>query len=111
MRRELNIEPHLEYVDESLRGVYEGRVPGQGADLVTYWFEKARERAIERQRRARAGVVCLRLKESGADSTAWYLIGSNRPVTYSGLSQTGIDFWKARWFAMYQWSVSTQVPK
>ena len=36
MRAELGDE----YVD-ALRKLYEGRVPG-GADLVCYWFEKAR---------------------------------------------------------------------
>ena len=40
MRAGLNIEPYPHYVDH-LRTIYEGRVPG-GADLVTYWFEKAR---------------------------------------------------------------------
>jgi len=40
MRSELNVEPHPFYVDQ-LRVLYDGRVPG-GADLVTYWFEKAR---------------------------------------------------------------------
>ncbi|MDQ2832620.1 MAG: class I SAM-dependent DNA methyltransferase, partial [Acidobacteriota bacterium] len=53
MRAELNIEPHPRYVDD-LRTLYESRVPG-GADLVTYWFEKARA-IIERQP-ARAGLL------------------------------------------------------
>jgi len=42
------------YVD-ALRRRYEGRVPG-GADLVTYWFEKARAE-IEAGRVQRAGLV------------------------------------------------------
>ena len=42
------------YVDR-LRGRYEGRVPG-GADLVTYWFEKARAQ-IETGKATAAGLV------------------------------------------------------
>ncbi len=40
---------------ETLRKVYEGRVPG-GADLVCYWFEKART-AIEKHGLGAAGLV------------------------------------------------------
>ena len=40
---------------EALRAAYEGRVPG-GADLVCYWFEKARGQ-IERGGLLRAGLV------------------------------------------------------
>jgi len=40
---------------ESLRKVYAGRVPG-GADLVTYWFEKART-ALEKHGLGAAGLV------------------------------------------------------
>ncbi len=43
-----------EYVDR-LRGIYAGRVPG-GADLVTYWFEKARQ-SIENGTTKAAGLV------------------------------------------------------
>ncbi|MGB8507559.1 MAG: DNA methyltransferase, partial [Pyrinomonadaceae bacterium] len=50
MRRELGDD----YV-EALRKLYKGRVPG-GADLVTYWFEKARG-AISKGRCNRAGLV------------------------------------------------------
>jgi type II restriction/modification system DNA methylase subunit YeeA len=38
-----------------LRKLYEGRVPG-GADLVTYWFEKARAQ-IEQKKLQRAGLI------------------------------------------------------
>src|SRR5690606_14825045 len=44
----------VDYVT-SLRHVYEGRVPG-GADLVTYWFEKARAH-IEQGKARLAGLV------------------------------------------------------
>lgn len=40
---------------ETLRGVFKGRVPG-GADLVTYWFEKARAQ-IEEKGLGAAGLV------------------------------------------------------
>lgn len=50
MRSELGPE----YVD-TLRAVYKGKVPG-GADLVTYWFEKARAEIDAKQLHA-AGLV------------------------------------------------------
>jgi hypothetical protein len=50
MRSELGDE-----YTEALRKVYAGRVPG-GADLVTYWFEKART-AIEKNGLGAAGLV------------------------------------------------------
>ncbi len=50
MRSELG-----DHYTEALRGVYAGRVPG-GADLVTYWFEKART-AIEKNGLGAAGLV------------------------------------------------------
>ncbi|MEO7623236.1 MAG: DNA methyltransferase [Gallionella sp.] len=50
MRSELGDD----YTD-TLRKIYEGRVPG-GADLVTYWFEKARVQ-IEAGKCQRAGLV------------------------------------------------------
>ena len=43
-----------EYI-ATLRRAYQGRVPG-GADLVTYWFEKARAQ-IETEQAQRAGLV------------------------------------------------------
>src|SRR5574338_267633 len=50
---------------EVLRGRYAGRVPG-GADLVTYWFEKARAR-IEAGQARRAGLVATQAIRSGAN--------------------------------------------
>lgn len=50
---------------ERLRKTYEGRVPG-GADLVTYWFEKART-AIEAGRARRAGLVATNSIRGGAN--------------------------------------------
>jgi type II restriction/modification system DNA methylase subunit YeeA len=67
---------------EALRKVYEGRVPG-GADLVTYWFEKARAQ-IAAGKCQRAGLVATnsirqkrnrpvleRILESGKIFNAW----------------------------------------
>ncbi|MDZ4144111.1 MAG: hypothetical protein U1D29_06185, partial [Burkholderiales bacterium] len=49
----------------ALRKVYEGRVPG-GADLVCYWFEKART-AIETQGLGAAGLVATQAVRAGAN--------------------------------------------
>ncbi len=50
---------------EALRRCYEGRVPG-GADLVTYWFEKARAQ-IEAGKCQRAGLVATNSIRGGAN--------------------------------------------
>src|SRR5450759_3246643 len=63
MRRELGDK----YVEE-LRKLYEGRVPG-GADLVTYWFE-----------RARALIAAGQLKRAGLLATNSIRGGANRSV-------------------------------
>jgi type II restriction/modification system DNA methylase subunit YeeA len=53
---------------ETLRQTYEGRVPG-GADLVTYWFEKAR-----------AQMAAAKLKGAGLVATNSIRGGANRKV-------------------------------
>lgn len=65
-----------EYVT-NLRKVYKGRVPG-GADLVTYWFEKARASAISSGLVATNSIrggcnreVLKRITESGQIFNAW----------------------------------------
>ncbi len=76
---------------EDLRGLYAGRVPG-GADLVTYWFEKARAQ-IEAGKSKRAGLLATnsirqqgnrpvleRIKETGDIFMAW----SDRPWVLDG---------------------------
>jgi type II restriction/modification system DNA methylase subunit YeeA len=95
MRRELGDE----YV-EALRQVYKARVPG-GADLVTYWFEKARKQIAEKKcKRAgllatqgiRGGVnrgVVKNIKETGdiffAESDRdWILDGANVHISMIG---------------------------
>jgi type II restriction/modification system DNA methylase subunit YeeA len=60
MRSELGDD----YTD-TLRNIYEGRVPG-GADLVTYWFEKARAQ-IEGGKCQRAGLVSTNSIRGGAN--------------------------------------------
>jgi type II restriction/modification system DNA methylase subunit YeeA len=80
------------YVDD-LRKLYEGRVPG-GADLVTFWYERAREQ-IENRRAKRAGLLATnsismianrkvleRVKETGDIFMAW----SDRPWVLDGAS-------------------------
>jgi type II restriction/modification system DNA methylase subunit YeeA len=65
------------YVDE-LRKLYEGRVPG-GADLVTYWFERARTE-IEAGNTKRAGLLA---------TNSIRMVG-NRPVLESINTSGGI---------------------
>ncbi len=62
MRAELGAD----YV-ATLRALYAGRVPG-GADLVTYWFERARA-AIEQGRTSRAGLLATNSIRNGANRT------------------------------------------
>ena len=89
------------YVDD-LRQLYEGRVYG-GADLVTYWFEKARD-GIAKGQSKRAGLLATnsismvgnreilsRIKETGDIFMAW----SDRPWLLAGaavrVSMIGFD--------------------
>jgi type II restriction/modification system DNA methylase subunit YeeA len=60
---------------EALRGLYEGRVPG-GADLVTYWFEKAREMVQRKQVRA-AGLVATQGIRGGTNREVLKRIGDS----------------------------------
>jgi type II restriction/modification system DNA methylase subunit YeeA len=91
------------YVDE-LRSLYEGRVPG-GADLVTYWFERARTE-IEAGNTKRAGllatqgirgganrVVLERILETGGIFMAWsdrewILDGANVRISVVGFDDS-----------------------
>ena len=65
---------------ENLRALYAGRVPG-GADLVTYWFEKARAQ-IEVGKAKRAGLLATNSIRGGA----------NRKVL-ERIKATGDIFW------------------
>ncbi len=51
----------------TLRALYDGRVPG-GADLVTYWFEKARAQ-IESGHAKRAGLLATQGIRGGGNRT------------------------------------------
>jgi type II restriction/modification system DNA methylase subunit YeeA len=73
MRAELGDE----YV-ETLRTLYEGRVPG-GADLVTYWFE-----------RARTQIAASKARRAGLLATNSIRMVGNRPVLESISSSGGI---------------------
>ena len=90
MRRELDVELHLTYTDD-LRALYKDRVPG-GADLVTFWFEKARAQ-IEAGKAKRAGLLATnsismvgnrpvleRIKQTGDIFMAW----ADRPWLLNG---------------------------
>jgi len=74
MRRELGNK----YVD-NLRKLYQGRVPG-GADLVTYWFEKARQMIADAE-----------LSRAGLLATQGIRGGSNRKVL-ERITETGNVF-------------------
>lgn len=73
MRAELGDE----YV-ETLRKLYEGRVPG-GADLVTYWFERARA-LIEQGTVKRAGLLATNSIRTGANRRALERIKQNGDI-------------------------------
>jgi type II restriction/modification system DNA methylase subunit YeeA len=90
MRRELDTLDRPNYTSD-LRIVYKGRVPG-GADLVTYWFEKARHQ-VEIGQAGRVGLLATnsismvgnrpvieRVKKTGDIFMAW----SDRPWLLEG---------------------------
>lgn len=62
----------------ALRKQYEGRVPG-GADLVTYWFEKARAQ-IEAGKTQRAGLVATNSIRGGASRRVLERIVATAPI-------------------------------
>lgn len=97
MRSELGSE----YV-ETLRRLYEGRVPG-GADLVTYWFERAR-RLVEEGCTKRVGLLATQSIRVGAnrrvlqrvkDTGDFFMAWSDRPWILEGaqvrVSMIGFD--------------------
>jgi type II restriction/modification system DNA methylase subunit YeeA len=69
-----------EYVTD-LRGLYEGRVPG-GADLVTYWFEKARA-VIEADHRVRAGLLATQGIRGGINRTVLERVKSSGDIFWA----------------------------
>ena len=99
--RRMRTELGHSYV-EDLRRLYEGRVPG-GADLVCYWFEKARAQ-IEGSGARRAGLLATNSIRGGANRRVLERIGemgaiffaeADRPWTLEGaavrVSMVGFD--------------------
>jgi hypothetical protein len=70
----------------TLRKVYEGRVPG-GADLVCYWFEKARA-ALEMQGLGAAGLVATNSIRGGANRKVLEAISKSSRI-YDAWSDEG----------------------
>jgi hypothetical protein len=76
-----------EYTD-ALRDLYKGRVPG-GADLVTYWFEKARAQ-IEQGKAEAAGLVATNSIRGGASRKVLErIVQNNRPSPLPPLPPAG----------------------
>ncbi|CAK0764395.1 hypothetical protein CCP4SC76_4080006 [Gammaproteobacteria bacterium] len=69
-----------EYVTR-LRGLYKGRVPG-GADLVTYWFDKARAQ-LETAKAQRAGLVATNSIRGGANRKVLDRIGETGRIFHA----------------------------
>jgi type II restriction/modification system DNA methylase subunit YeeA len=76
-----------DYVD-TLRRVFQGRVPG-GADLVTYWFEKARAQIAAGQLKA-AGLVATNSIRGGANRKVLERILSTPLPTEVGPGGSGL---------------------
>ena len=70
-----------------LRRLYKGRVPG-GADLVTYWFEKARGQIAAGQA-GYAGLVATNSIRGGANRTVLERIAAVRPSLTPGPMSPG----------------------
>ena len=68
------------YVD-ALRKLFGGRVPG-GADLVTYWFEKAREQ-IEDGSAKRVGLLATNSIRAGANRRVLQRIGESGGIFFA----------------------------
>ena len=66
---------------EDLRALYAGRVPG-GADLVTYWFEKARAQ-IEAGKAKRAGLLATQSIRAGANRRVLQRIKESGDIFYA----------------------------
>jgi hypothetical protein len=79
-----------DYVD-AMFAVFKDRVPAE-ADLVTYWFEKARE-AIKHGTASRAGLLATRGSEGERTAVCWK--GSSRTETSLWLGLTSLGSSKA----------------
>lgn len=92
MKREIKFDEHPMYV-EQLRALYKNRVPG-GADLVTYWFEKARA-LVNKGRASRVGLIATQSIRAGSNrkvlsrinqSANIFMAWSDRPWVLDGAS-------------------------
>ena len=72
--------------------VYADRVPPE-ADLVTYWFEKARA-MIEAHGAKRAGLLATQGIRGGANRTVLERISKAAVSSWRGVTETG--YWMAR---------------
>ncbi len=72
---------------ERCADVYADRVPG-GADLVTYWFEKARAQ-IEAGKAQRAGLVATNSIRGGAIARCWNASSPPHPSSKPGATNPG----------------------
>jgi type II restriction/modification system DNA methylase subunit YeeA len=78
--KKMILELGEEYVS-TLRSLYKGRVPG-GADLVTYWFEKARAE-IETGRTKRVGLVATNSIRGGKNRKVLDRIKSSADIYHA----------------------------
>jgi type II restriction/modification system DNA methylase subunit YeeA len=77
---------------KTLRTAYQGRVPG-GADLVCYWFEKARA-LIERGKTQRAGLVATNSIRGGANRKVLErILNTPSPLTMEGEKLAIFNAW------------------
>ena len=95
MRSELGDE----YVDD-LFGLYDGRVPAC-ADLVCYWFEKARAQ-IAAGKAKRAGLLATNSIRGGANRKVLERIKETGDIFWAGVG-SDLGCWKAR-RCMFRWS-------
>ena len=74
---------------EALRTVYAGRVPG-GADLVTYWFDKARKNIVE-QGLGAAGFVATQSIRAGSNRTVLQAIVRDTRIFDAWADETWVN--------------------
>ena len=85
------------YVDAPVH-LYDGRVPGE-ADLVCYWFEKARAQ-IAAGKAKRAGLLATQAIRGGANRKVLERIKGTGDIFWA--QSIGTGFWMAR-RCMFRW--------
>ena len=93
------------YVDDLFR-LYDGRVPCE-ADLVSYWFEKARAQIAAGKAR-RVGLLATQAIRGGANRRVLERI--RRPAIFSGRSRSKLDFGRRNGARLDGW-VRWRAPK